>query len=202
MNDTKLPCSLLRLSQLWVQSSLASKLPVNFAKKNSKSRNSQACTILQFLSFFSVFLGWQKSAPRSMLYIFLFISLSLPDDLINFNLFIQNSHCSGKDWLNKVLIFPYTWTSSQKTRCSVYNEQSMKWKPFCKVKLGLKNLNISFTSYWLKRSLQSKWIQGNPCDWNLIKPKSTFGCNVYFISEILLISGEIVVWDTGSRWFS
>ena len=72
-------------------------LPVNFAKKNSKTRNIQACTILQFLSFFSVFIGWQKSVSFSMLYIFLFISLALPDDVLNFILFIENRHGSGEE---------------------------------------------------------------------------------------------------------
>lgn len=93
-SPTELLPSLLRLSWLLGQSSLMGELPVNFAKKNSKSRNSQACTILPFLSFFSVFLGWQKSVSFSMLYTFLFISVALPDDVLNFILFIENRHGS------------------------------------------------------------------------------------------------------------
>lgn len=128
-NPTELPPSLLRMSWLLGQSSLMGELPVNFAKKNSKSRNRQACTILQFLSFFSVFLGWQKSVSFSMLYIFLFISLALPDDVLNFILFIENRHSSGEGWLNEGLLFANTWTPSQRRRYSAYNEQSMKHKP-------------------------------------------------------------------------
>jgi hypothetical protein len=58
-------------------------MPVKFAKKNS-----QAWRILQFLSLFGVFLGCQELISSSVLYAFLFTSLPLPDDLLNFILFI------------------------------------------------------------------------------------------------------------------